>query len=187
MWRLSGVFCVWRNHFETFWVSEITSTKQNLGAMEALRAAGKQDIYIVGFIASKWEWTYTIRRTLEFRGLGACVHLIVCIPTGMGRIYPRYLVCSLGVFFSLDSFRSRQPWLIRAMTVGSATESSVATGEILVTKAAPGVAGEDTSVQKGSPKYLIGKTQEELEEIAIGLGEVRLHFWASCYKPLRYQ
>lgn len=111
----------------------------------------------------------------------------MCMPTGMGRIYPRYLVCSLGGFFPLDSCRSRQPWLIRAMTVGSATESSLATGEILGTKAAPGVAGEDTSVQKGSLQYLIGKTQEELEEIAIALGEVRLHFWASCYKPLRYQ
>lgn len=87
-------------------------------------------------------------------------------------------------FFSFDSCRSRQPWLIRAMTVGSATESSVATGEILVTKAAPGVAGEDPSVQKGSPQYLIGKTQEELEEIAIALGEVRFHFWASFYKTL---
>lgn len=108
-----------------------------------------------------------------------CVH-----PYRYGEDLSTVLGMLTWIFFSLDSFRSRQPWLIRAMTVGSATESSVATGEILVTKAAPGVAGEDTSVQKGSPKYLIGKTQEELEEIAIGLGEVRLHFWASCYKPL---
>lgn len=73
------------------------------------------------------------------------------------------------------------------MTVGSATESSVGTGEILVTKAAPGVVGGDSSVQKGIPQYLIGKTQGELEEIAIALGEVCLHFWASFYKPLQYQ
>ena len=46
---------------------KITTTKQILGTLEALRAAG---ICIVGFLASKWEWRYTIRRTLEFRGLG---------------------------------------------------------------------------------------------------------------------
>ncbi|XP_024379512.1 uncharacterized protein [Physcomitrium patens] len=60
----------------------------------------------------------------------------------------------------------RQPWLIRGMAAGSAAE-------VLEPAEVPGlpVKEEERPSKPVTPKYLIGKTQEELEDIVLSLGE----------------
>ncbi|KAG0576652.1 hypothetical protein KC19_5G096400 [Ceratodon purpureus] len=66
----------------------------------------------------------------------------------------------------LNYAAKRQPWLIRGMTTESAVEA-VEAGEIPVLKGT----GEGDLSQQVTRKYLIGKTQEELEGIALSFGE----------------
>lgn len=53
------------------------------------------------------------------------------------------------------------------MSAGSAAET-IDAGEIPVLQSAD----EDGPIKQVTPKYLIGKTQEELEEIVLSFGEV---------------
>lgn len=74
----------------------------------------------------------------------------------------------IDIILSLNWFYSyRQPWLIRGMAAGTAAEA-VETSEIPITKSTE---DDDVSLEV-IPKYLIGKTQEELEEIVLSFGEV---------------
>jgi hypothetical protein len=71
----------------------------------------------------------------------------------------------------------RQPWLVRGMASGSAAEA-VEAAEIPVLKGTE----EDGLSQEVVPKYLIGKTQEELEQIVLSFGEVSFLMFLSMWK-----
>lgn len=75
------------------------------------------------------------------------------------------ITCRISVFELTCSHR--QPWLIRGMAAGSAAE-------VLEPAEVPGlpVKEEERPSKPVTPKYLIGKTQEELEDIVLSLGEV---------------
>jgi len=66
---------------------------------------------------------------------------------------------------------------MRGMSTGSTVEAIIV-GEVPVL---PG-AEEDGLIKEVTPKYLIGKTEEELEEIVLSFGEVNFLYFLSIWK-----
>lgn len=87
----------------------------------------------------------------------AVARLCVLPQRGSSKVQRRLIYSAKGY---------RQPWLIRGMAAGTAAEA-VETSEIPITKSTE---DDDVSLEV-IPKYLIGKTQEELEEIVLSFGE----------------